>query len=250
MAALAASGCATTVPLQTASTVPAGVVRLSGQLSSSPWCSVTTDLKNCAYSPGNGSVSVPELRLNGRVGVHDRVDLGLSAFANYVVGSGFRWGGQFDGKVELWRREIEPGRKHVLSAGLGLGLTRLDDSRTGRTEDLSYLQMDVVVPVRYGYQLESMELFGGPHFIERISFNPPGIKGVAEVPWLGLSAGFVTRGKAKFGLALSYESPLRFFDGGAFSVTAGFLVDLGGKPGDRDAAVRPLQEPAAASPGS
>ncbi len=249
LAALSAAGCATTVPLQTASTVPAGTVRLAGQLSTSPWCSVSTELKTCAYGPGNGSFSLPELRLNGRVGVHDRVDLGLSAFASYVIGTGYRLGGLADGKVELWRREIDKGRKQVLSAGLGLGLTRLQEADGDDPTDASYWQMDVVVPLRYGYQLEALELFGGPHFIERVSFDPPGLRGAADVPWLGLSAGFLTRGVARFGLAVTYEAPVRYLDGGVIDISVGVLFDLGGPAGDRDADVSPAQTPAAAPAG-
>lgn len=245
LAALLLAGCASTVPLQTASTVPKGVVRLSGQLTSSPWCSVSSDLKNCAYAPGNNSAALPELRLDGRVGVHERVDVGLSAFANYVFSSGVRWGAQAGGKVELLHLE-----RHVLSVGLGVGLTRLEDTRSYKTADASYLQLDAVLPVRYGYQFESLELFAGPHFIERVSFDPPGLKGPAEVPWFGLSVGLMTRGRAKLGVGLGYESPLRYFDAGAFDITVAFLYDLGGRGDDRDADVSPSQVPTAVDTGS
>ncbi|MGC4115452.1 MAG: hypothetical protein QM765_12780 [Myxococcales bacterium] len=242
LAVLFAAGCATAVPLQTASTVDPGVVRLSGQVTSSPWCTVSGSWGSCALAPGNHSLGLPELRLAGRVGVHDRVDVGLSAFGTLVPGAGWRWGALADGKVEVWRQEIAPGRKHVLSAGLGLGYTRLDDTRGGKPQDESYQQMDVVVPLRYGYQFQGVELFAGPHFVERISFDPPGMKGVAEVPWLGLSVGLITRGRAKVGVGFSYEAPLRYFDAGVFNLTAGFLFDLGGNgvarpQGDRDPGV-------------
>ena len=245
--ALLATACATTVPLQTASAVPSGTVRLSDQVTSSPWCTFTSDPDNCAYTPGNGGLGIPELRLNGRVGVRDRVDLGISLFTTVVLGSGVRWGGLFDGKVEVWRAEIEPGRKQLVSAGAGLGLTRMQDLHSTTTDD-SYLQMDVVVPVLYGYQLEAVELVAGPHFIERVSIDPPGNHGAVGIPWAGLTLGFVTRGhKAKFGLAVSYEAPLRYFSDGAFNISVGLLYDVGGK--DRDARVSPPQIPAAVQTG-
>jgi hypothetical protein len=174
------------------------------------------------------------------------VDLGLSAFASYVIGTGYRLGGLADGKVELWRREIDKGRKQVLSAGLGLGLTRLQEADGDDPTDASYWQMDVVVPLRYGYQLDALELFGGPHFIERVSFDPPGLRGAADVPWLGLSAGFLTA-RGRFGLAVTYEARCATRRRGHRHQRR-VLFDLGGPAGDR-ARMSALPNPAAAPAG-
>ena len=220
-ALLALAGCATAVPLQTASTVPVGTVRLSGQASFGIYCGFYSDLGRCAY----GS-SVPELRLAGRVGVHDRVDLGLSAQFNYPAdASGPKWGGLLDGKVELWRSDLGEGRKQVLSAGLGVAFSGIEGNPWRR----GLAELDLVVPLRWGYQLKSTEIFVGAHFQERLVWGVLRSDGqVADVPAGGFSLGIVSRNRAKVGLALNYEAPLRYFERGAITLGIGWLFDVNG----------------------
>ncbi len=223
---LACSACATTLPIQSASTVPKGAVRISGQATTGLYCGFS-DVDKCAVGG-----STPELRLAGRVGVHDRVDLGLSAQMAYTYEAGGpKWGALLDGKVELWRSEIAPGRKQVVSAGLGLAASLIDDDRND-------FELGLVVPVKYGYQFESLELFAGGHFLERFAFGVLSGNKPATVPTAGFTLGVMTRKRAKLGFALSYEAPFRFFDRGAFTLGVGFLFDVGGSP-DRDTSAPP-----------
>lgn len=218
---LASTACATTMPIQTASTVPKGAVRVSGQITTGVYCGFS-DVDKCAVGG-----STPELRLAGRVGLHDRVDLGLSAQMAYTYDAGGpEWGALLDGKIELWRSEIAPGRKQVVSAGLGFAGSLIDDSRQD-------FELGLLVPVKYGYQFESIELFAGGHLLERFAFGVLSGNKPATVPVAGFTLGLMTRKRAKLGFALGYEAPLRFFDRGAFTVGVGFLFDVGGNP-DRD----------------
>ncbi|HEY3447532.1 MAG TPA: hypothetical protein VGK67_14350 [Myxococcales bacterium] len=219
---LATAGCATTVPIQTASTVPVGTVRLSGQASLAIYCGFA-DISRCAF--GN---TTPELRLAGRTGLHDRVDLGASLFfVSHFASQGPEWGGLLDGKVELWRAPIAEGRKQVLSAGLGLAVSGYQISGYSQPSR-GIVETDVVVPLRWGYQFAPLELFVGAHFRERFVFGVLAGNKVADVPAGGLSLGVVSRKRAKIGVALNYEAPLRYFDRGAITMGLGFLFDLGG----------------------
>lgn len=51
---------------------------------------------------------------------------------------------------------------------------------------------------------------------------------VAQVPAGGFSIGVVSRSRAKIGLALNYEAPLRWFDRGAITLGIGWLFDIDG----------------------
>lgn len=231
LSALLAPACATTIPLQTASTVEPGVVRLSGQLAQSPWCGLG-GLEKCAYGPNEG-VGLPELRLAGRLGVHDRADLGLSAFATPVLSKGWRYGGLLDGKVEVWRTEVAPGQKQLIAVGLGLNFTQLDDTTRctwdGCTDSHRDIQeVDLVVPVIWGYQFKRLEVFAGPHYAQRFAFGVSRT-GAVTSEWLGLRLGLASRTRVKVAAALSYEAPVRYYDGGAFSLAIGLLFDIGGK---------------------
>ncbi len=231
------AGCATTVPIQTASTVPVGTVRASGQASLGVYCGFA-DLDRCAFGG-----STPELRLALRTGLHDRVDLGGSAYFVGKLEGSAEWGGLLDAKVELWRAPIDETRKQVLAVGLGVPI-----GGYGGYHNRQVYETGVVVPVRYGYQLKPLELFVGAHFRERLVLGLLERGRVADVPAGGFTVGMVSRKRAKVGLTLNYEAPLRYFGRGAITLGLGFLFDVNGRYQRRGPPLPPGAEPPSRPP--
>lgn len=222
---LLAAGCGTVIPLQTASTVPRGSYRVGGQLNVAPWCSVTSSLTLCQVAPlgapGTPVVPMPELRLNGRYGAADRLDLGLSL---HVLPAPFRAGAFLDGKLELWSRPHGEGRQ-VLSLGLGAGVTA-GPSFAG-TPGIS--QVELGLPLFYGHPLGPVDLVGSARVLERLAFvdtlsgGPREVLGVTE---LGLTAGVLTRGNPGVGVQLGYSASVGLLDRGPFSLSVGGWYDF------------------------
>lgn len=219
--ALAASGCTTLTPLQTASTVPGGTWRLSGQLSVSPWCSVTlSPTNNCAYIPRG--IPVPELRLGVRRGFTDVIDGGLSVAASGVVPQGVQASGLVDAKGEVWSSAAGDGRRHLVSLSGGLGLSTLQSGLFSGGTRRSLTEVILAVPVYYGYQTPAVEWVVSPRFIERFAL------GSYNTHWLGLTAGAYGRGRVKWAVALDYTAPTSLLREGLWTLSTGALWDLGG----------------------
>jgi hypothetical protein len=226
-AASLATACQTITPLQTASTVETGTWRLGGQISASPWCSLTLDpAGNCYMLPDN--VPIGELRLAARTGLVPRVDAGLSIHGSGVVARSFRIGGLMDAKVELWSVPARSGR-HLIAAGAGIGAAREGwISSQGVTQFTP--ELELVVPVFYGYQSEKVELVASPRYFERFSYidiTGDGRRESLEERWVGLSLSAYARGPRGWALALEYAAPTAGLHRGALTASGGLFFDIG-----------------------
>ncbi len=223
-----ATGCSTVLQAQTASTVAPGAYRLGAQLSASPWCGVSFP-PQCASLPSG--IPVPELKLSGRHGISERVDLGLTASASTSLPGGFfdygprsasvRLGAMVDGKAEVWSRPAGAGR-HLISAGGGVGFA----------SERSVGELQLAIPLWYGFQFaDGKELFAGPRYVHRMSFEDvdgDGQREALQIPSLGLSVGYASSGPVRFVTALEYFASTTYPAAGTFNLTAGVLWDVGG----------------------
>ena len=231
LALLSGVGCATVVPLQTASVVPGGTWRVGGQVALSPWCSLSRDMaQRCAFLPQG--TPLPEVRLQGRTGVAEAVDVGVSLFASAELPAGLpaavRGGVYVDGKRELLSRGLGGERRQVLSVAPGVGFALSPVApRGGPAPDV-----DLALPVLLGHQTEGWEWVAGAQVLERFqsrgeSADPEQrLRARTEV---GLTVGAFSRGPARTAYQLSYVAPvdrladgrLTFGFGLAFDVTPG-----------------------------
>ncbi len=228
LGSLLGSACTTVVPLQTASTVPRGTWRVGGQAALSPWCGVSGDVANrCAFLPEG--TPLPELRLQGRTGVAEGTDVGVSLLgaAEVLAGLGpvVRGGVYVDGKRELLSRELGGERRQVLSVapGVGFALTPVVP-RGGPAPDL-----DVALPVLFGHQTAGWEWVAGAQVLERFQWRmaeaDPGQRWRARTE-LGLSAGVFSRGPARTAYQLSYVAPVDRLAGGRLTFGFGLVFDV------------------------
>ncbi|HZA52314.1 MAG TPA: hypothetical protein VE549_16325 [Myxococcaceae bacterium] len=228
-----AAGCETITPLQTASTVDPGMWRVGAQLSASPYCTVTLDpTGNCYIVPGN--LPIPQLKLAARAGVFPRVDAGLSIQGSGTVPvaphpppSYLRMGALLDAKVEVWSASTESGR-HLVAAAAGVG-SSLERWSTP-SAPLALPDLELVVPIFYGYQTPELELVASPRFMERFTFidiTGDGRREVLEQPWLGLALRAITRGPQRWAFGLDYSAPTWGLHQGAWTISVGFMLDLG-----------------------
>ncbi len=228
LALLLGPGCTTVVPLQTASTVPRGTWRVGGQAAVSPWCGLSRDVANqCAFLPEG--TPLPEVRLQGRTGVAEATDVGVSLFASAEVPAGLgpvvRGGVYVDGKRELFSRGLGGERRQVLSVapGVGLALTPVVP-RGGPAPDL-----DVALPVLFGHQTEGWEWVAGAQVLERFQWRMA--EADPEQRWrarteVGLSVGAFSRGPARTAYQLSYVAPVDRLSGGRLTFGFGLVFDV------------------------
>lgn len=234
--AAVASACETLTPLQTASTVDRGIWRLSGQLSVSPYCTLTLDPTGNCYKIPSG-LPLPQVRLGARSGLWPRMDAGLSlsgtGFQSVAVSqqiipglAGVRGGALLDAKVEVWSATTESG-KHLVSAAAAIGGTLERWSTPGARLTP---EVDLLVPIFYGYQTRGMELVASPRFMERLTYldvTGDGRRDVLEQAWLGLAVGAFTRDPARWAFGLEYAAPAVGLHRGAWTISAGVVLDLG-----------------------
>ena len=225
---LLGSGCTTVVPLQTASTVPRGTLRAGGQVALSPWCSLSRDVANrCAFLPEG--TPLPELRLQGRTGVAEATDVGVSLFASAQVPAGLgvqvRGGVYVDGKRELLSRALSTERQQVLSVAPGVGFALTPLSPRGELAP----DLELALPVLLGHQTEGWEWVVGAQVLERFQWRPE--LADPEQRWrarteLGLSAGAFSRGPARTAYQLSYVAPVDRLSGGRLTFGFGLAFDV------------------------
>ncbi len=230
MLVLGASGCATVVPMQTASVVEKGRLRVGGQLSAAAYCGdlsggILLGLTRCTEYPDG--VPVPELRANARYGLGSRFDVGLSAQAVGQVLAPerfFHFGLTSDVKGELLR--VDQGAlTHVVSTGL-LGGAAL----SGRFGLPLWAQLDWGVPVFYGLQLERWEFVLGLALSQRLLVSRLGT--AAPLPPVdsvrgGITLGIFRRNPASWALQLSYLADPTRFGTGSLQLQFGWFFDLG-----------------------
>jgi len=227
-ALLVGAGCTTVVPLQTASVVPRGTLRAGGQVALSPWCGLSRDVANrCAFLPEG--TPLPELRLQGRMGVAEATDVGVSLFASAQVPAGLGWqvrgGAYVDGKRELLSRELGAERRQVLSVAPGVGFALTPVSPRGEHAP----DLELGLPVFFGHQSRGWEWVAGAQVLERFQWRPE--LADPEARWrarteVGLSAGAFSRGPAKTAYQLSYVAPVDRLSGGRLTFGFGLAFDV------------------------
>ncbi|MDP1918120.1 MAG: hypothetical protein Q8L14_17880 [Myxococcales bacterium] len=230
MLLVGASGCATVVPMQTASVVDKGRFRVGGQLSAAAYCGdlsggVLLGLTRCTEYPDG--VPLPELRANARYGLGSRFDVGLSAQAQGQVLAPervFQFGLTTDVKGELLR-VADGAITHVVSTGL-LGGAALE----GRFGLPLWAQLEWGVPMFYGVQLERWEFVLGLSLSQRIGFSKLGT--AAPLPPVdsargGITLGVFRRNPASWALQLSYLADPTRFATGSLQLQFGWFFDLG-----------------------
>ena len=220
---IALTGCATVVPMQTASVVPEGQWRVGGQASAAGFCSDNIVLECHDWADG---APMPELRLNARRGVGEGTDVGASLqFAPNLlaVERMLQVGLALEAKREFFRWDGE-GHAHVLSAGL---LTA--GAIAGRTGLAPWLQSELALPVYYGFQTRRFEWVAGGSVSWRQLFPSVGGEGDTDVirAWrVGVNVGLFRRAPTAWAFQLGYLTrPERPLDG-AVLLQYGWFFDL------------------------
>jgi hypothetical protein len=224
-----AVGCATVVPMQTASVVAPGRARLAGSLTAAGYCGdlsggVLLGLTRCTEYPDG--VPLPELRASARFGLGAGFDVGLSAQAQGQVLAPERLlqlGLTADVKGEVLRISTA-GPTHVFSTGL-LGGTAL----SGRLGLPLWAQLEWGVPLFYGLQLERWEVVLGASLSQRLllpRFATGELPAVSSVR-AGLTVGLFRRNPASWALQLSYLTDPARFSTGTLQLQLGWFFDVG-----------------------
>lgn len=220
--------CSTTGPLQPASVLPPGDLRVIGQAALSPWCSLSGDVAGrCAELPEG--TPLPEARVTVRRGLTEAVDVGASVRAHVHLppGSGFlpSWRGSLgvDAKWLLWRQgrlllSVAPGATFNLSSVPPRnGLEVIPGG-------------ELLLPVLAGRRFGAWELvgdLGATLLLDRTSD--------AERRWFATSAlqlgvGFYRVAPGGLGVHLGYRAPWTRLGDGPLVLSVGWLVDFTAAP--------------------
>jgi hypothetical protein len=225
---LLATSCATVVPMQTASVVGRGALRVGGALSASAYCGRLSDgvllgLARCTEYPDG--IPLPELRVNGRVGLGDGVDVGASVQGLLQLLAPERAGqvgATIDVKGELLRVEGH-GVNHIVSMGLLGG-----GAVAGRFGLPAWAQLEWGVPVFYGLQLDRWEFVLGASVSQRqlvsgFAFARPLTFDSTRV---GFTLGVFRRGPSAWAAQLGYLTDPARFTTGSTQVQFGWFWDV------------------------
>ncbi|MCU0699443.1 MAG: hypothetical protein MUC96_23300 [Myxococcaceae bacterium] len=223
------AGCATVVPMQTASVVERGRFRAGGSLSAAGYCGdpsggLLLGMTRCTEYPDG--IPLPELRANARYGLGAGFDVGLSAQAQGQLIAPeriFQFGLTADVKGELLRIPTD-GPTHIVSTGL-LGGAAL----SGRFGLPLWAQLEWGVPLFYGLQFSRWEVVVGASVSQRLllpRFATSSLPPVDSVR-AGLTLGLFRRNPASWALQLSYLSDPARFSTGTIQLQFGWFFDLG-----------------------
>lgn len=221
----ALAGCATVVPMQTASVVDPGHLRAGGQVTVAGWCGAWADgligAYNCTEFPDG--VPMPELRLNGRYGLGHGLDIGASAQVAIQVMAperALQVGLEVDVKLEVMRLPMARGPTHILSVGLLGGL-----ALSGRFGLDTWAQAEWGVPLFYGLQFEKWEVVAGTQVSLRHT-EAPGFGASSRQHRVGFSLGLFRRQPSGFALQVSYLTRPEAFDSGVVQLQIGAFFDV------------------------
>lgn len=221
---LGLSACSTVTPMQTASVVDPGHLRLGGQLSAAGFCGSipggVLGMTSCTEYPDG--IPLPELRLNGRYGFARAFDVGLS-----MQGQGqliapersFQLGLTADVKGELLRIPTS-GPTHLVSVGL-LGGAAV----AGRLSLPLWTQVEWGVPLFYGLQFEHLELVASATLSQRFVHSPT-VSPSTDTARVGFSLGIFKRNPAGIGVQLGYLTDPTRFSNGAIQLQVGLFFDV------------------------
>lgn len=218
------SGCSTVVPMQTASAVDRGKLRVGGQLSSSTFCGSMAGgvmgLTQCTEYPDG--VPLPEVRANGRFGLGHGFDVGASMQALWMIAAPerpFQLGVTGDVKGELLRIPTR-GPSHIVSVGLLAGA-----AIAGRLGLPLWTQVEWGVPVFYGVQFQRWELVLGVSASQRHTQSPNVSPSVDSVR-AGFTLGLFRREPAGFAIQLGYTTDPYRFAAGTLQLQVGLFFDV------------------------
>jgi hypothetical protein len=217
--ALGLAGCGTVVPMQTASVVDPGALRVGGSASAG-YCDFGPPTFPCNIFPDG--IPLPALRVDGRRGVGHRSDVGASLQLQGMLLAPERpvqLGVTVDGKRELARRGA-----HLLSGGLLLG-----GGVAGRLGLAPWLQTEVGVPLFYGLQTTRHEYVASVWAAYRALF--PSVGGAQHLATVnsvryGVALGAFRRAPAGWGFQVGYDTDSDPFAGGALQARFGWFWDL------------------------
>lgn len=221
------SGCSTVAPMQTASALPRGVVRVGGAITASGFCGDPRagglGVLLCSELPDG--IPTPELRASGRLGLGGRADVGLSLrgqaflFAPERAGE---LGGTLDVKGELLH--VAAGRlTHIVSTGL-IGSAAV----SGRFGLPAFAQSEWGVPLLYGVQFDRLELVFSAALIRRRLARDFTVAAPFIVDSTHVQAGVSLFRKNGWAFGLGYATDTAKFALGSIQLQAGWFIDLGG----------------------
>jgi hypothetical protein len=226
---LLVSGCATVVPMQTASVVPKDALRVGGQLSASAFCGVASQglvgLTRCTEYPDG--IPLPELRGNVRWGIGHAIDLGASLQVAAQVSAPekpMQIGLTLDAKRELFTVTSSSSVSHVVSLGL-----LANSAVAGRLTLAPWAQVEWGVPLFYGLRLNRFELVGTAAFSQRFTFPRIGadtaVAGLASYR-LSFAVGLYRRAPSGWAVQLGYSSDPKRFLTGTILLQMGWMFDV------------------------
>lgn len=218
------TGCSTITPLQTASVVDRGTLRVGGQLSATGFCGDfgggVLGLTKCTEYPDG--IPLPELRANGRTGFARGFDVGLSIQAQgmlFAPARPFQLGLTADVKGELLRIATS-GPTHLVSVGLLGGA-----ATAGRLSLPLWTQVEWGVPIFYGLQFEHLELVASATISQRFTHSPV-VTPSTDTARVGFSLGVFKRNPAGIAFQLGYLTDPTRFSNGTLQVQVGLFFDV------------------------
>jgi hypothetical protein len=224
LAALLA-GCSTVAPMQTASVVDRGRLRVGGQLSAAGFCGDlpggVLGLTRCTDYPDG--IPLPELRGSVRAGVARGFDVGLSGQVQgqlFAPERPLQLGLTVDLKGELLRLETS-GPTHVVSVGL-LGGAAL----AGRFGLDPWASTEWAVPLFYGLQFQHWEVVASVLAGQR-HLQSPNVSPSTDTSRVGFTLGLFHRQPAGFAVQLGYLADPARFTSGALQLQVGLFFDVG-----------------------
>lgn len=217
------TGCSTVTPMQTASVVDRGRLRVGGQLSAAGFCDIPggpLGILTCTDHPDG--IPLPELRANGRFGFARGFDVGLSLQGQGQIAAperSFQLGLTADVKGELLRITTR-GPTHIVSIGL-LGGT----AAAGRLSLPLWAQVEWGVPLFYGLQFQHLELVASATASQRFT-KSPSVSPSTDQVHVGFSLGVFKRDPAGIAVQVSYLTDPTRFSSGSLQLQVGLFFDL------------------------
>ncbi len=230
------SACATVVPMQPASVLPEGQLRIGGQMTLSPLCGFSRNFaQDCAV--GDNGLNLPELRFNARRGMGKQSDIGFSLQGLGAIQSPrpLQLGLTLDGKHELFSRSLGNGRRQILSGNFALhSAFAIGDGKPGsRTR----FELDAAIPLQFGHQTERFEWVVSVRYLHRFRFTDLGsplAPPVSDAAWFQVALGLFRRSPGSWGVQVGYLAPAAQWSAGALQIGYSLDFDVSTAPMKQD----------------
>ncbi len=207
------AGCASVSGFQTGRTVGAesGEIMFSINGTRTPDFNELDEESDSLNVDENFSIFAPNIEIGGRYGVSDKVDFGIRANTNLNIFA--------DAKVQLVGNQQSP---FAMSAGFGLGMFGFVSTSGGL--------FNFQIPLYASYHpQENLDLYISPRYIGQWGTTFSESSGLLN--YFGANAGFLTGGKAKFGVDIAYyglSNSNTGFDDTLFQIGFGMKFKIGG----------------------